>query len=104
MGYYTTYTLNNWDDEEAFDEEAFEELKAISGYSWDDHQLSEAKWYCCLEDAQKVADKFPNCRIEVECMGEVLGDYWWFKIEDGKVWKARALITQSEYSIVGDIP
>ena len=100
MGYYTTFTLNCYDNHAnsfdiSFETELGKALTAalheINPYYFDDDfdlktlSYDSWKWYDHDEDMVKLSLRFPNYTFILEGEGEENGDLWRTIYHDGKL-------------------
>lgn len=91
MGYYTKFDIS----ENPLTVQ--QEIEDISEYSdWYEGQL-HAKWYEYEKHCRKVSEDFPNLVIVVEGHGEEPGDDWKAYFKQGKMQKAKAVVTYAEF-------
>ena len=102
MGYYTDYTVSIIDegnDESGLIFSLLEDIKGISGYSYYDDKISDAKWYDHEVDMRKISkmDRYKNIVICLYGDGENVGDMWMKYFKNGKMQATRAKISYDDF-------
>ena len=88
MGYYT-----NFDIETDNSEEVVKAIEEVSYYGY----FNGIKWYDHEDDLKKVSLMFPDTEIFCSGEGEDYGDIWKKKALNGKIYRAKAVITFTDY-------
>jgi hypothetical protein len=96
MGYYTRHELtivSGGNFETDYEQEITDSTNYSSLFN------DSIKWYDCEDDMKKYSKKHPNVIFLIDGEGEENGDIWKAYFQNGKMFKAKAILTFEDFSI-----
>lgn len=94
MGYYTRHTLEILDGND-YATEYEKEISKLADYS--DCFGEEIKWYNHEKDMREYSKKHPKTLFKLSGEGEGSGDLWIEYYRNGKMQRAKAVLTFDEF-------
>lgn len=98
MGYYTDFKLSA---DAAVDEQELNEfLNEITGYDWEDLELSGGKWYNWPKDMVVLSERYPDILFTLDGEGENPYDLWRAFYRAGKGYSEKTKIVYADFDPV----